>query len=84
MILVMKPQVSEDSLNSLVGEIEKAGLNTHISKGEEVTIVGLVGDKTKIDLTAIEAHPAVDKVILSLRVINLQTKNFIRSHPDLP
>ncbi|MDD6193752.1 MAG: 3-deoxy-7-phosphoheptulonate synthase [Lachnospiraceae bacterium] len=79
MILVMKPQISEDSLNNLVGEIEKAGLKTHISKGEEVTIVGLVGDKTKIDLTTIEAHPAVDKVIPVTESYKLANKKF---HPQ--
>lgn len=79
MILVMKPQATEAQLNNLIKDIESVGLHTHISKGEEVTIVGLVGDKTKIDLTSIEANLAVDKVIPVTESYKLANKKF---HPE--
>ena len=63
MILVVKPQTPEDALHHLIKDIEATGLHTHLSRGEEVTIIGLIGDKTKIDLTAIESNPIVDKMI---------------------
>ena len=62
MILVVKPQTPEDALHHLIKDIEATGLHTHLSRGEEVTIIGLIGDKTKIDLTAIESNPIVDKI----------------------
>ncbi len=79
MILVMKNNISETQLNSVVKEIEDAGLHTHISKGEEVTIVGLVGDKSKIDLTSLEANPCVDKLLQVTESYKLANKKF---HPD--
>ena len=79
MILVMKNNISDAELGSVVQEIENAGLNTHISKGEEVTIVGLVGDKSKIDVTSLEANPSVEKVLQVTESYKLANKKF---HPD--
>ena len=78
MILVIKPQTTEAALEHMIQEIEHTGLHTHLSKGEEVTIVGLVGDKTKIDLTAIEANPIVEKIIPVTESYKLANKKF---HP---
>lgn len=79
MILVMKAHTSDVALNNIVQEIEQAGLKTHVSQGEEVTIVGLVGDKTKIDLTSIEANPFVEKMIPVTESYKLANKKF---HPE--
>ncbi len=79
MILVMKAHTSDAALKSLINEIENAGLRTHVSQGEEVTIVGLIGDKTKIDLTSIEANPNVDKWIPVTESYKLANKKF---HPE--
>ena len=40
MIVVMKPGATAENLSAVVKKIESAGLRTHLSKGEEVTIVG--------------------------------------------
>ena len=79
MILVMKNNISDAELGSVVQEIENAGLHTHISKGEEVTIVGLVGDKSKIDVTSLEANPSVEKILQVTESYKLANKKF---HPD--
>ena len=79
MILVIKSQTTESALEHMIQEIEHTGLHTHLSKGEEVTIVGLVGDKTKIDLTAIEANPIVEKIIPVTESYKLANKKF---HPE--
>ena len=79
MILVVKPQTPEDALHHLIKDIEATGLHTHLSRGEEVTIIGLIGDKTKIDLTAIESNPIVDKMIPVTESYKLANKKF---HPQ--
>ena len=79
MILVVKPQTPEDALHHLIKDIETTGLHTHLSRGEEVTIIGLIGDKTKIDLTAIESNPIVDKMIPVTESYKLANKKF---HPQ--
>ncbi len=79
MILVVKPQTPEDALHAFIKDIEATGLHTHLSRGEEVTIIGLIGDKTKIDLTAIESNPIVDKMIPVTESYKLANKKF---HPQ--
>mgnify|MGYP002236678046 CR=1 FL=1 len=43
--------------------IEEKGLQVHVSKGENQTIMGLIGDTTKVDPESIEVDPAVEKVM---------------------
>ncbi len=46
MIIVMKPQAAESSITAIKEYIEGSGLNAHLSQGTEVTIIGVVGDKS--------------------------------------
>ena len=47
MIVVMKPLASDASVKQVIQTIEGKGLYAHLSAGKEVTIIGVVGDKTK-------------------------------------
>ena len=78
MILVLRPDANANNLSSIVNEIESHGLKTHVSQGEEVTIVGIVGDKSKIDIDRLQANPCVDKVIPVTESYKLANKKF---HP---
>ena len=49
MIAVLKSGTSEKQLESLIGWIESLGLQVHLSRGEYQTIVGLVGDTSRVD-----------------------------------
>ena len=44
MIIVMKPKASEEAIKNIIQIIEKNGLQSHLSRGDEVTIIGVVGD----------------------------------------
>ncbi len=48
MIIVMKPQAAESSITAIKEYIESSGLNAHLSQGTEVTIIGVVGDKSRL------------------------------------
>ena len=48
MIIVMKPQASKESVDAVVNVVKSKGLSAHLSTGEEVTIIGVVGDKTRL------------------------------------
>ena len=53
MIIVMKPNAEESAVKKIITKIEEKGLHTHLSQGEEVLIIGVVGDKSKLDTNAI-------------------------------
>ena len=49
MIIVLKPNVSDESIKKIEDIIISKGVQPHVSKGEIQTIIGMVGDTTRID-----------------------------------
>ncbi len=48
MIIVMKPHAPQEAVNRVTDLIQEKGLETHLSVGKEVTIIGVVGDKNRL------------------------------------
>ena len=82
MIVIMKPNASEEAVKRVTGIIESKGLTAHLSKGDQVTIIGVVGDKTRLYGSNIEITDGVDKVVLGHRVLqNWPIRNSTPSRP---
>lgn len=79
MIIIMKPNASEEAIGKIKHLIESKGLQAHLSKGTEVTIVGVVGDKTKLQGANIEMAEGVDKIVAVTETYKLVNKKF---HPE--
>lgn len=62
MIAVVKQSATQDQLDHLIRWIEKKGLSAHVSKGENETIIGLIGDTTQIDPFLLESMDIVERV----------------------
>ena len=62
MIAIIKQNTTDEQLNSLISWLESQNLAVHLSKGEYTTIVGLVGDTSRIDIELLENLEIVDKV----------------------
>lgn len=63
MIVILKAKTSSEEIKKLTEEIEKLGVSVNPVIGTELSILGLVGDTTKIDPTYIEANPNVERVM---------------------
>ena len=63
MIVVMGKGVTEEQLDHLTGLIKKAGLKVHVSPGTTKTIVGIIGDESKIEKDVLESLDFVEKVM---------------------
>ena len=72
MIIVLKPHTIK---NLIVAK----GAQPHVSKGDIQTIIGMVGDTTKIDPKAIEVEECVEKVMKVSEPYKLANRAF---HPD--
>lgn len=79
MIVVMKPGSTQENLAAVVNKIETAGLRTHLSQGEEVTIVGVIGDKKIIANLELEMLEGVDKTVRITEKYKLVSRDF---HPE--
>ena len=62
MIIIVKPNVNEERIQGLIRWIESQNLITHVSKGEFTTIVGVIGDTSKLDEDLIMGLDIVDSV----------------------
>ncbi len=62
MIIVVKNNCEKSQFNNLVEWIKELGLEVHESRGLEATVLGLVGDTSKVDLELISTLDIVEKV----------------------
>lgn len=79
MIIVMKPNAASASIDTVVTYIENNGLQTHLSKGEEVTIIGVVGNKSKLAHDNLASFKDVEKIVPISESYKLANKQF---HPE--
>ena len=62
MVVIIKHGVSQEKLNSFIVDIKAQGPDIHIVEGEHTTILGLVGDTSRIDINLINQMDIVDSV----------------------
>ncbi len=62
MIAVLKNNVTESQMKNLCDWFEQQGLTVHISEGHYQTIIGLIGDTSKVDTDLLEGLDIIDCV----------------------
>ena len=78
MIIVMKPHSPDAQINAVVDHIQSLGYRAHLSKGEETTIIGVIGDDRPIDRTLFETLDGVEKTVAILKPFKLASRDM---HP---
>lgn len=76
MIIVLKPDTTEEQIKHIVEKVTKLGLTPHISKGSERTIIGVIGPEDVLQVTPLEVFPGVEKVMPVLSPYKLVSKEF--------
>ena len=62
MIVVLKHNVPEEKRNQLINWLRNQNIDVHPSLGEYQTVLGLVGDTSRIDMSLLESLDIVDSV----------------------
>lgn len=79
MIAVIKKNTSKEQLDHLIKWLTEQNIDVHISKGIDYTVLGLVGDTTKIDIDLLNSLA----IIKSVKRISEPFKQCNRKfHPD--
>ncbi|MGE0268366.1 MAG: 3-deoxy-7-phosphoheptulonate synthase [Candidatus Omnitrophota bacterium] len=76
MIVVFRPDASQEQIDQILLKAEKLGLKTNVSKGIERTIVGLIGPEEILQVTPLEAFEGVEKVIPVLAPYRLVSREY--------
>ncbi len=62
MIVVLKSNVQKQKQDQLINWLQDFGLGVHVSTGEEKTVLGLIGDTSKVDVDLIGNLDIVESV----------------------
>lgn len=81
-IIVLSPGTKRDDINRVVKKLKKWGFQAQISKGAERTIIGVIGDTSKIaedEENAVRAMEGVEDVMRILKPFKLASREFRKS-----
>lgn len=77
MIVVMKMQASGDEIEAVIARIKELGFTPHLSRGEERTIIGVVGDDRRAaEAGMFEILPGVAECVRILKPFKLASREF--------
>ncbi len=63
MIIVMRQGAADHEVARVCDRIRECGLEPHVSRGTERTIIGVIGDEARIREQPLEAMPGVERVM---------------------
>ena len=78
MIVVMSPSATKKNIDNVIKKLESLHLRTHLSEGEDRTIVGVIGDKKIIANLEMEMMAGVEKTVRITEKYKLVSRDF---HP---
>ena len=75
MIIVLRPGTGEADIEDVCRRIESLGLRAHVSRGEQRTIIGAIGDdRFKTRVQALEALECVESLVPILQPFKLASR----------
>jgi 3-deoxy-7-phosphoheptulonate synthase len=82
MLIIMKPTATDEQVDAVIKRIESVGATAHPSRGEEITVIGAVGDREHVQQLELDANPGVEKVVPILKPYKLASTQ-LREHPTV-
>lgn len=79
MIVIMKADATNAQISSVTARIEQIGCQPHISRGQDRTIIGIIGNGRPMDPHTIERMAGVERTVPIMRPFKLASRDF---HPQ--
>lgn len=76
MIIIMNNDVTEDQITRVVERLKGMGVGVNVSRGVERTVIGALGDESKIDKEALQALPGVENVIRVMKPYKIVARSY--------
>lgn len=76
MIVVMEKNATAAQIDGVQERLRREGLQVHLSQGVERTIIGVVGDRSKVNMQSMEALPGVEKIVPIMQPFKLTSREF--------
>lgn len=79
MIAVLKPNATQQQIDSITAWLRSQGLDVHISTGTQHTVLGVIGDTRNVDTELLESLEVVERVTRITEPFKSANRKF---HPD--
>src|SRR5690348_1754465 len=76
MMIVMKPTATDEEIQAVIDRIQSVGARAHPSRGEEVTVIGAIGDREHVARLELEGYSGVERVVPILKPYKLSSTQF--------
>jgi 3-deoxy-7-phosphoheptulonate synthase len=83
MMIVMKQDATEAEIQAVVDRVEGVGARTHRINGDELTVLGVLGDREHVMRLELEGAPGVDKLVPILKPYKLASSQIRHGEPSV-
>jgi 3-deoxy-7-phosphoheptulonate synthase len=83
MMIVMKSTATEAEVQAVISRIEEVGARAHPSRGEEVILIGAIGDHEHVQRLELEGAPGVAEVVPILKPYKLSSSQVRGGEPSV-
>lgn len=85
MMIVMRADATQEQIANVVERVEAVGMRAHLSRGEERTVIGVVGDRRPLLQPNLFIHlPGVDRIVPITRPYKLTSREFSPANTTFP
>ena len=79
MVVILKPKTNEEDTNNMISYIKDLGVDVMVNKGVDCTVLGLLGDTSRIDPDTLMLNIHVDRVMRIAEPFKKASRKF---HPE--
>jgi 3-deoxy-7-phosphoheptulonate synthase len=76
MIVIMRMGAKEEEIQGVLSQIQELGFQAHLSRGEERTIIGVIGDERPVSPHVFELLEGVERTVPILKPFKLASRDF--------
>ena len=76
MIIVLKPNYTEEQLEHICEKVEEMGFRYELSRGVQRTVLGIIGEEEELRNAPLQAIPGVENVLSVLKPYKLASREF--------
>ncbi len=77
-MIIMKPAAKASEIQAVISRIGSAGLRADVSKGEGQTVIGIIGDESRVDFDRLRAMRGVESARHIQAPYKLMTKEYLQ------
>jgi 3-deoxy-7-phosphoheptulonate synthase len=84
MMIIMRSNATDEQITDVVRIVQVNGLRAHLSRGEERTVIGAIGDGRPVDKDQFLYLPGVDRIVPISRPFKLASREFSPDNSVFP